>query len=423
MTESRDGNTMTLVGVDPYPVAALAALFDDGLPEAGPAICCPRTGIWWRAPCCRRPGAARLDGHPRSGLVTAPPGLPRRMFAGGRLSALGTVTVGERLERTQHVTASTDKQGRSGPLRFSSAKSVFRRPDGDVVLVEEQDIVYRAAGAASARGASPDAGDGRRARSPTRPGEPLRAVFRADAVALQRFSAATANPHRIHYDHPYVTAVEGYPGLIVHGPLLLLSMLELVRLDLPDLVVTQVRFRAQAPVFAGDTVDLAGERHPDGVVRLSASGAVAGPDAPDAMTVECVARPRYRRRAIRLHYQLGDVRDAWPGVTIERWSARSPPRRTRPRRYDADEPDPGTRSAAAGLRQLRPAGTGRRTPGGTGSYPRAAAGAGDVRAGRPAASGQERVPRLPGPEPVLCGHLLAELRLGVTRGGDVGTGR
>jgi 3-methylfumaryl-CoA hydratase len=286
---------VTLVGVDPYPVAALTALFDDGLPEAGPGD--PLPPYWHLAACAVPPptGVLGPDGHPRSGLVTAPPGRPRRMFAGGRLSALGTVRVGERLDRTQRVTASTDKQGRSGPLRFSTAESVFRRPDGDVVLVEEQDIVYRAADA-QARAPAPAparAGPGDEpGRLLTRAGQPLRAVFRADAVALQRFSAATANPHRIHYDHPYVTSVEGYPGLVVHGPLLLLSMLELIRLDLPGLVVTGVRFLARAPVFAGDTVDMAGERQPDGVVRITARLTDAPAEAPDAMTVECATGPR-----------------------------------------------------------------------------------------------------------------------------------
>jgi 3-methylfumaryl-CoA hydratase len=285
---------MTLVGVDPYPVAALAALFDDGLPEPGPGD--PLPPYWHLAACAVPPptGVLGPDGHPRTGLVTAPAGLPRRMFAGGRLSAPDAIRVGERLERTQRVTASTGKQGRSGPLRFSTAESVFRRPGGDVVLVEEQDIVYRAAGAPAGLGTGAGTGD-EPTRLLSRPGERLHAVFRADPVALQRFSAATANPHRIHYDHPYVTSVEGYPGLIVHGPLLLLSLLELIRLDLPDVVVTGVRFRAQAPVFAGDAVDLSGERQPDGVVRLTARPAGPPSDtpsgAPVAMTVTCATRP------------------------------------------------------------------------------------------------------------------------------------
>jgi 3-methylfumaryl-CoA hydratase len=290
VTEARDENTVTTVGVDPYPVAALAALFDDGLPEPGPGD--PLPPYWHLAACAVPPptGVLGPDGHPRSGLVTAPAGLPRRMFAGGRLSALDTVRVGERLDRTQRVTASTDKQGRSGPLRFAVAESEFRRPAGDVVLVEEQDIVYRAAGAPAATADPAGPGDGP-GRLLTPLGESLRAVFRADAVALQRFSAATANPHRIHYDHPYVTSVEGYPGLVVHGPLLLLSMLELIRLDLAGVVVTGVRFRAQAPVFAGDAVDLSGQRQPDGVVRLTARRCDAPSDGPAAMTVECDTRP------------------------------------------------------------------------------------------------------------------------------------
>jgi 3-methylfumaryl-CoA hydratase len=86
---------------------------------------------------------------------------------------------------------------------------------------------------------------------------------------LQRFSAATSNPHRIHYDHPYVTQVEGYPGLIVHGPLLLLALLELLRLAEPESQVIKVTFAARAPVFAGDAVDLVGTRQAD-VVTLQA---------------------------------------------------------------------------------------------------------------------------------------------------------
>ncbi len=285
---------MTLVTVDAHPVAALTALFDDGLPAPGPGD--PLPPYWHLAACSVPPPTGDLgpDGHPRSALVTAPPGLPRRMFAGGRLTAFAAVRVGERLDRTQRVTASSDKQGRSGPLRFTTAQAAFRRPDAGIVLVEEQDIVYRAAPgpahAPQARAAAGTACDADPGRLLTRGGEPLRAVFRADSVALQRFSAATSNPHRIHYDHPYVTSVEGYPGLVVHGPLLLLAMLELIRLDLPALLVTGVSFRAQAPVFAGDAVGLAGEVRPGGVVRLTARRA-DGPAGPDFMTVECVTEP------------------------------------------------------------------------------------------------------------------------------------
>lgn len=260
---------MMLTTVEPFPVAALAALFDDGLAAPGPGD--PLPPYWHLAACAVPPptGVLGPDGHPRRGLVSAPPGLPRRMFAGGRLRLAGQVRVADRLVRTSEVTSSADKRGRSGPLRFVTVTTRLARPDGEVLLTEEQDIVYRAA-------AAPGAGE------PAEPAEPagspgpllahrarLCAQLRAGPVALQRFSAATSNPHRIHYDHPYVTRVEGYPGLVVHGPLLLLAMLELIRLDLPGRAVRAVSFTARAPVFAGDEVSLAGQQD-GGTVRLAA---------------------------------------------------------------------------------------------------------------------------------------------------------
>jgi 3-methylfumaryl-CoA hydratase len=280
---------VTLVTVDPFPATALAALCDDGLPAPAPGD--PLPPYWHLAACAVPPPAGDIgpDGHPRSGAVTAPEGLPRRMFAGGRLTADGPVRVGERLDRSQQVTAVTDKQGRSGPLRFITVRATFRRPGGGIVLTEEQDLVYRPAtpvadAAGSVTRASATAIAPRRPLD--RPGGTLRAAFRADAVTLHRFSAATSNTHRIHYDHPYATSVEGYPGLVVHGPLLLLSMLELIRLDLPGRVVTRASFAARAPVFAGDAIELAGQQEPDGTIRLSARPAGAAGAGP-AMTIEC----------------------------------------------------------------------------------------------------------------------------------------
>jgi crotonobetainyl-CoA:carnitine CoA-transferase CaiB-like acyl-CoA transferase/hydroxyacyl-ACP dehydratase HTD2-like protein with hotdog domain len=275
--------------VDPFPVAALAALFDDGLAAPGQGERLP--AYWHLAACATAPpsGVPAADGHPGGGPVPAPAHLPRRMFAGGRLTAVGLVHVGERLTRRTLVTASTDKEGRSGPLRFITVEIQLCRPDGEVVLIEEQDIVFRAAAAPAAQAPAPPAPAAVADPGPLlRPGDgPLRALLRADPVALQRFSAATSNPHRIHYDHPYVTSVEGYPGLVVHGPLLLLSLLELIRLDLPGRAVAAVAFQARSPVFAGETVDLAGDMDAADHVRLAARHADGSP----AMTCEVTLRP------------------------------------------------------------------------------------------------------------------------------------
>lgn len=288
---------MTQVTVEPFPVAALAALFDDGLPTPGHGD--PLPAYWHLAACEAPPRTGELgpEGHSHTGPVTPPPDLPRRMFAGGRLRLAGQLRVGDRLERVRRVVASTDKQGRSGPLRFVTVEDRMVRPDGGAALTDEHDIVYRPATAGPGRppargGAAGGTADPAALPAPELPPGPLlarrgplRAGFQAGPVALQRFSAATSNAHRIHYDHPYVTRVEGYPGLLVHGTLLLLSLLELIRLDLPERTVSEVTFRARSPVFAGQPVELAGEIIPGGVA-LTASHA----DGSAAFTAEAGLR-------------------------------------------------------------------------------------------------------------------------------------
>jgi 3-methylfumaryl-CoA hydratase len=285
----------TTVAIDPFPVAALAALFDNGLGTPGPGEPLPP---YWHLAACAVPlptTALGPDGHPVGGQVVAPPGLPRRMAAGGKLRIHRPVRVGERLSRRSRITGSADKHGRSGPLRFVTVESRLSASGGRPALTEQQDIVYRAAAgrAVAADTAGPDPA-GAAVPGPVLVREgPLRAAFRADPVALQRFSAATSNPHRIHYDHPYATSVERYPGLVVHGPLLLLSLLELIRLDLPSRQVSAVAFVARAPVFAGDPVALAGDPEGPDAIRLTAQDS-AGRTAMTA-TVTLVSAARVRR--------------------------------------------------------------------------------------------------------------------------------
>ncbi|MCU1658441.1 MAG: hypothetical protein JWO57_3097 [Pseudonocardiales bacterium] len=195
------------------------------------------------------------DGHPaRGGLPTPPgPGL-RRMFAGGRVSVRRPLHVERPATRTSRVASSVTKPGRSGPLTFVTVVHEISQ-DGAIAVVDEQDIVYRAAGPA----ASPPAGSEVGISSAT----PLaRVTVRADAVLLFRFSALTYNAHRIHYDRDYARDVEGYPGLLVHGPLQAILMAEAVRAAQPrDRHAPGQRFeyRLSAPLFDGGDVTAVAE--------------------------------------------------------------------------------------------------------------------------------------------------------------------
>jgi 3-methylfumaryl-CoA hydratase len=153
-----------------------------------------------------------------------------------------------------------------------------------VALHEEQRVVYR-----ESTGDAPGERPGRpphvRVGRLLVPGRAaLTATLRADPVSLQRFSALTSNAHRIHYDHPYTTGVEGYPDLVVHGPLVLLALLELLRLDGSSERVREVDFTASAPVFCGDEVELVGTPDGDTVVLEAKLGGVVAMSASVGLT-------------------------------------------------------------------------------------------------------------------------------------------
>lgn len=155
------------------------------------------------------PGALGADGHPaRGGFLPPATHLPRRMWAGGSVAFHAPLPLGVPLTRTRTIRAIEAKRGGTGELLFVTVEHAVSGPDGPV-LTERQDIVYRAAEGAALRPAGP---------APAWPGA-LRAEVLPDAVLLFRYSALTGNGHRIHYDHPYTVAEEGYPGLVVHGPL------------------------------------------------------------------------------------------------------------------------------------------------------------------------------------------------------------
>jgi len=179
------------------------------------------------------------DGHPKRGGFLPPVPLPRRMWAGSRMEFFTPLAIGDAIRRESTISDVTVKAGRTGTLVFVKVRHAISGPRGRA-LVDEHDIVYRDL---------PRTGDAPPAPRAAPSQAPWRREIRPDPVLLFRYSALTYNSHRIHYDHPYVTSVEGYPGLIVHGPLLATLLLDLLLRERPGARVTHFSFRAVKPVF------------------------------------------------------------------------------------------------------------------------------------------------------------------------------
>ncbi|HEY2561570.1 MAG TPA: MaoC family dehydratase N-terminal domain-containing protein, partial [Caldimonas sp.] len=192
------------------PLAGLSATLDrdDPAPANGTAV--PPLWHWLYFLPAQRQSELGPDGHPRRGGFLPPVALPRRMWAGGRLRFERPLRVGEVATRDSRIADIATKDARSGPLVFVTVHHEISTPHG-VALREEHDIVYRGLPAPGAAPATP-------AEAPR--DETFARTIVPDDVLLFRYSALTFNGHRIHYDRRYVTEVEGYPGLIVHGPLI-----------------------------------------------------------------------------------------------------------------------------------------------------------------------------------------------------------
>ncbi|MDQ8732781.1 MaoC family dehydratase N-terminal domain-containing protein [Bradyrhizobium sp. LHD-71] len=192
-----------------------ATLFlDPGEPKTGDPA--PLTMHW----CYMLPivAAAEIgpDGHPARGGFLPPVPLPRRMWAGGQTVFTDVLRVGDAVTRQSKISNVELKTGSTGSLCFVTVDHTYATPRG-VALTETQNIVYRDPPPADGKPPSPP---------PTAPKAPHSKPLTADPVLLFRYSALTFNGHRIHYDRPYVTGVEGYPGLVVHGPLQAALLLE-----------------------------------------------------------------------------------------------------------------------------------------------------------------------------------------------------
>ncbi|MDT7741450.1 MAG: 3-methylfumaryl-CoA hydratase [Actinomycetota bacterium] len=228
-----------------WTVAAVSGLFDLD-PVAGEGEPLPPMWHWFGFLEHPRQSELGEDGHLEAGHFLPPLAQRRRMMAGGRLRVTRPMRVGETLTRRSSLVDAQVKHGRSGDMLLVTVRDEFLAGPGEAVATEETDIVYRSQAPGQARGLGFDA------PSDEAPATGDEAVSLVPAAPLLfRFSALTYNTHRIHYDHPYVTEVEGYPGLVVHGPLLALMLLEIPRRHRPGRAVTAFDYRLARPAFAG----------------------------------------------------------------------------------------------------------------------------------------------------------------------------
>lgn len=259
----------------PVQAQAAQAMLDD----PGPALDAgdPLPPLWhWFHFLPRVPQAALdTDGHPQRGGFLPPIPYPRRMFAGARLQWHRPLRIGTPAERQATIQNVVLKSGKSGSLAFVTVGLRFMQ-NGDLCIEEEQDIVYRELGGPVA---APVA-----APWPPVPESSWTRVLQPDSRLLFRFSALTFNAHRIHYDRGYTSEVEGYPGLVVHGPLTAVLLAQGVQRSTARPMRT-FSFRGVAPLFdlgplrlvgtpEGDSVALQAQG-PDGKAGLLASATLA----------------------------------------------------------------------------------------------------------------------------------------------------
>jgi 3-methylfumaryl-CoA hydratase len=223
------------------PYAALSATFDRPAERPANGTVLPALWHWLYFLPLHRQSEIGPDGHVNRGGFLPPVPLPRRMWAGSQLRFYTPLRIGDAMTRTSTIESVNEKRGHSGPLVFVKVRHEIRcAGNTDIALTEFHDIVYREA--ASPKGVAPQP-------SAAPPASTWQKKWIPDEVLLFRYSALTFNSHRIHYDRRYVTEVEGYPGLIVHGPMVATLLLDLLRQHLPDAEVVSFEFRAVRPVF------------------------------------------------------------------------------------------------------------------------------------------------------------------------------
>jgi 3-methylfumaryl-CoA hydratase len=218
------------------------------------------------------------DGHPKRGGFLPPVPLPRRMWAGGRLSFHAPLRVGEPAERESEILKIDVKSGKRGALTFVTVRHLLSAR-GALAIEEEQDIVYREASPPGSPAPTPQ---------PAPEGAEWSREIRPDPTLLFRYSALTFNGHRIHYDRPYATEVEGYQDLVVHGPLTATLLMQFAGECRPGRDLSRFQFRGVHPLFVTMPFTLQGKeeqappstialwaRSPAGELAMSASAQFA----------------------------------------------------------------------------------------------------------------------------------------------------
>ncbi|MEE2699111.1 MAG: MaoC family dehydratase N-terminal domain-containing protein [Pseudomonadota bacterium] len=224
--------------VTPVPLACLNATLDRGdqEPQIGEEL--PPSGHWLYFLNPARQSEIDINGHAKKGEFLPPVPLERRMWAGGRLKFLAPLRIGDAIKRTSEIKDIQLKEGKSGSLVFVVVNHLVFGPDG-LSIDEEHDIVYRC---------EPNQNGPSRVLEKARVPKWQRTI-QADPILLFRYSALIFNSHRIHFDREYVTKKEGYPGLIVHGPLIATLLMDLCRRNNPNKALRRFDYRALSPIF------------------------------------------------------------------------------------------------------------------------------------------------------------------------------
>lgn len=240
-----------------------ATLFQEiGEPKPGDAA--PFTVHWCLAPQVYPMSELGPDGHPTRGGFLPPVPLPRRMWAGGELEFFDALRVGDEVTRTSRIADVSMKTGSTGVLCFVSVDHLVTTPRGTAIR-ERQDIVYRDISTAPATAPTKPA--------PAPPVAKHRESHMADPVLLFRYSALTFNGHRIHYDRDYVTKVEGYPGLIFHGPMQAAFIVELAARLHGGTAPRKLDYRGLQPLFEGSEFSVNANDTPAGMELWMANSA------------------------------------------------------------------------------------------------------------------------------------------------------